>query len=641
MAYIFSGVWKEYLQGTTRHHLTITDSVAFVILTFLALLISYAITSIWSAQYLYLRELLPPQPASLRELRNSDDSGYGRVFSDLIFAMWHERRRQQHWSSLLLVWLISTLFLLASPGIPIRAALGLTYETEEVPIVRSSGSICEFLTPSERSAATLRNANMTLAASEYFQGCYLEHSPVSCQSNLAQDRLPWNSSDVECPFSPEACANSTTAEIPTNIRLETPFISMDEQCINSRSKLRLKKAMTCTVLDFERFRASPRPELQDVAFTLIFGAHEVYEYDVRNLSGISPGYRLSTIPQMTSEPLDLRLRMPNGFVTVILLQAPDVYFPQPVDDLMFSAHQENLFAASGLRWSADNLINVAACVDEFILCNNGTGACGPWESPEALAPNPGGAIDTDEDDIAWSILQYVLSLTSIHYTINGRGASALLVQRSISSQNQEKISERQWQEELNGWFGISLAKLQLNILSIAHPTPFLSKDGFVPFPSDSTSHQLCQMIKSREGGYTNIHWSGFIATVVIIFVAILICEGLKLWKKRSRISIPSLQQQSTLSLMANPPQLGSKSNFSVPLNAVTGQQQGASSSISLTQTAPVSSTTSAQTNLVSSPSTSPTMPQSAINPTASPVPTAPTTTVGPNTIQPATASTST
>lgn len=217
------------------------------------------------------------------------------------------------------------------------------------------------------------------------------------------------------------------------------------------------------MLNTEVFQEPRRQGFENVAFTPVFGSHENYEYDVRNLSMVVPGYRLTTIPHnsLNPEPFDSRLSVPSGFVTVVLLQAPDVFPPELMDDPMFSAHQGHIFPSTGTRWSAGNLVAVAACIDQYLICNNGAGVCSPWESPEDIPTisRQDALIDLDADQLVWDILQYVLTSTSLHYTIAGRGSLVLIAQRSVYSQNQERISPRPWRDKLNTWFGMPLAKL--------------------------------------------------------------------------------------------------------------------------------------------------------------------------------------
>ncbi|RMZ77039.1 hypothetical protein DV738_g4615, partial [Chaetothyriales sp. CBS 135597] len=459
---------------------------------------------------------------SLRQLQDQQNVGAFTVFTSFAKAFVKERGGllQYLWPSLL-IFSASALFLVAAIGIPIAAAWGLTYGTQEVPPVKTSGSTCQFWIGTDRAVVTMRNTNLTIAASEYYQACYLQHSPLSCQSNMAEDRLDWTEIDsASCPFNESVCLN-TGAD--ATVRLETPWIAVSKLGINAATKLHLKRSLTCSVLNTVAFQEPASQGSVDVEFTLAFGTDQTYEYDVRDLSLVAPGYRLTTIPQTASYPpaLDSRLNVTGGFVTVVLLQAPGVFFPEAVDDPMFSAHQDYLFPVSGLRWAADNLVGVAGCVDQFMVCNNATGSCSPWTSPEDLLIISGNdpLIKSTADQSALNILQYVLTSSSLQYTITGRGSSALAAQRAMTSQNQERLSPRPWREEVNTWFGVSLAKLQMSVLSIAYPTPFLSTDGLAAFPANSGTGQLCKMIKSREGEYTNMHWAGFIATLVVCCVA--------------------------------------------------------------------------------------------------------------------------
>lgn len=139
MTYIYTGIWKKILPGTTRHHLTVNDGTAFMIITVVSLLIAFALQSCWSALYLLLKPLLPQNLRSLENLQNQDQVRTSAVFTSLMKAFLKERRFVQRWWSPDLIFSISGIFVLGSFGIPIGAAWGLTYATQEVPSVKTSG----------------------------------------------------------------------------------------------------------------------------------------------------------------------------------------------------------------------------------------------------------------------------------------------------------------------------------------------------------------------------------------------------------------------------------------------------------------------------------------------------------------------
>ena len=585
MSDIQEGIWTEHLPGGDQHHWTVSDSDAFVILTLTSVLIAFAVSSCWTALYVFLRLLLPSRLAPLDRLRNFFEIAPSSIFVTLTEVFLRKRRALDRWWRLVLLWAVSGVFVLATLGIPVGATWGLTYGTEETPKVRASGSTCTFLIGGLTPAlTTLRDVNLTLAASEYFQSCYARQTPLSCHSNLAQDSLEWSDGDASCPFAADICVN-TGAD--ANVRMETPFLTMDQLGITAPTSLQLKKAMTCSVVRTQSFLSVTPADLEAVNFTLAFGSTASFEFDVRNLSMVAPGYRLTTIPQHVLEPdsLDSRLRVSDGFVTVVLLQAPGVYYPQPLDDLMFSAHQEHLFATSGLRWSADNLVGAAACVDQYLVCNNRTGACSPWFSPEEVTVlSSPGLLESGADQRTWNIVQTVISLTSVHYTIDGRGASALVAQRSLVSQTMQTMSANPWRDELSTWFGISLAKLQLKIFAIAHRTNYLPPELFEEFPPDADTLQLCKMITSREGSYTNIHWPGFIATIVLCGVLGLISQIFQLWKVRSLLSQTDQTSlpNSTSHISTHSQSIGTSSP-QIALTPVSSQTHASQISILLTQ----------------------------------------------------------
>ncbi|KIW72011.1 hypothetical protein PV04_00235 [Phialophora macrospora] len=177
MSYVYTGIWKENIPEGTRHHLTVSDSNAFVVLTVVALMIEFAVMSLWLEHYPLLRRSLPQRLQNLDELKRADGVTPSVVLVSLVRFFWRERHVGDDWWRSILLGMWTATFVIAALGIPIAAAWGLTYGTMETPTVKASGSTCSMVIGMSRSQTTLRNINLTLAASEYFQSCYLRHTP--------------------------------------------------------------------------------------------------------------------------------------------------------------------------------------------------------------------------------------------------------------------------------------------------------------------------------------------------------------------------------------------------------------------------------------------------------------------------------
>lgn len=164
-----------------------------------------------------------------------------------------------------------------------------------------------------------------------------------------------------------------------------------------------------------------------------------------------------------------------------------------------------------------------------MVCTNPTEGCGTWQSPLATLRVGENLIESDEDKIASWVLTYALEGTDLHNVIAGRGAGALQLQRWVYGNHVYSVPNQPWYQEMRGWFGISLAKLQLQILSMAHPTSFLNPTGFVSFAvrpgvSPSDVENVCLRVLSREGDFTNLDFNAFVGTLTAFLIILVASE---------------------------------------------------------------------------------------------------------------------
>ena len=110
------------------------------------------------------------------------------------------------------------------------------------------------------------------------------------------------------------------------------------------------------------------------------------------------------------------------------------------------------------------------------------------------------------------------------YSVSGRGSGALKAQNTAFTLTQvAKLPDNQWQIELDGWFGISLASLQQYLYEKAvGPTGITEAGGVVNMPTTSFGRAICerQMIRNVSG-YQNFSTLG-VAIILILGSTIML-----------------------------------------------------------------------------------------------------------------------
>ncbi|KAK0616851.1 hypothetical protein B0T14DRAFT_605046 [Immersiella caudata] len=554
--HIYTGLWTDWTRDSPTRHITRPDRDAFILITFLSLVIPLSIASFWKA----LCAALWPRISADMNRRTSHNGFKPDGFATVIFqACTALRSKSMRRSSRFLIAFVAVFTFLCfatSIGLPIGLSDSIPYG-EENPIVRASGTIQNMVILGDANQdfrlATLRNLNLTLAAAEYYQSCYLETTTLGCQSNLVSPRLHWEErEDIECPFAGGICEEPDTSG---RLRLETGWISLYDLGINTASKFHFKKAMECSPLEASYFVGQPpvtSTDDPDVTWTVSFGSSKTLELRIRTqLLGKAGTLKLRSYSanNRTNSPFYPSLLRLDGAVTALVLEAGAVFYTEPVDDPVFLANFSlPLELYDPPRWVADQAIRLVACVDQYMVCNDPAEGCGTWKSPLGVSQVGEELIKSHEDKIASHVLTYALENTDLHNVIAGREAGALQLQRWVFGDMVYSVPSQPWFEEMRGWFGISLAKLQLQILSMAHPTSFLNPEGFVSFstfpgvePSDVAD--VCSRVLSREGDFTNLDFDAFVGTLTAFLVILFVSEATfrVLQRKENRLRQEAVQ----------------------------------------------------------------------------------------------------
>ena len=99
----------------------------------------------------------------------------------------------------------------------------------------------------------------------------------------------------------------------------------------------------------------------------------------------------------------------------------------------------------------------------------------------------------------------------MYYSVSGRGSGALKAQNTVFTRTQvAPIPNNQWQIELDGWFGVSLASLQQFLYEKAvGPVGITEVGGKINMPTNAYERAICQRQMIRNvSGYQNFSTLG-------------------------------------------------------------------------------------------------------------------------------------
>lgn len=198
----------------------------------------------------------------------------------------------------------------------------------------------------------------------------------------------------------------------------------------------------------------------------------------------------------------------------------------PCRDPFFSATNQSLLIHKDYYWP-DNPITAIGCTDQYAFGNPVTGQ---WTKPmAALDVSDWGNYTKDWHlsakqtaaiaALAWSIG----NSGGIDRVILGLETEALLAKKTpgVFSGFQNPIPNDQWKKEVDYWFKIGLAKLQLSLISIAigplDPTLSDLQNMLPSFTADrkDLAQLICSSQKVHNLEFKNYNFVGFIVFLVI------------------------------------------------------------------------------------------------------------------------------
>ncbi|KAH6666348.1 hypothetical protein B0J14DRAFT_201246 [Halenospora varia] len=397
--------------------------------------------------------------------------------------------------------------------------------------------------------------NQTLNADSYVRSCYPRGGSqgiLDCNKFVTRS-LPYQvQQNRPCPFNSTACL----PDARSTVILESGNITLSNLGLNSKysKAISVQKRSTCAVLDADLFRIQ-QPSLLNASLdylTYSFWKEKETGKNVtlvfRSNNQFSDDYKLVSF-FLIYDPEDIALPIrPKTFtsneVTIILLQGLGVSFLEEQDDPWFSVHtpieynnDTGNIPPNYIRYRMDNFLNVISCMEQYRFCSSITSRCTNFEGlirSETLTAADyatfglKGANSTEETDLRRiiTLLQLVMPDTALHKSIQGRGGAAMQTTRYLSDGEQLQLGANQWKIELESWFRMCLARLQLEIFNTIERPQNVDENRVVNIWKTNYEPLLtvCGRIKFKSPNHTSLSTFGLI--MILVFSAVLMLGSL-------------------------------------------------------------------------------------------------------------------
>ncbi|KAF9634368.1 hypothetical protein BFW01_g5263 [Lasiodiplodia theobromae] len=545
---VYTGMWTNWSRGRVLGStITLSQRDGTLLIAFTAFFITLVSTSFWRIACFAFhtrfstasaRDGLHHQRQAL--LRNSANGASGLASLLLVLWSWRGGKNEaKHAYSRLLPLIIFTTVTLVLFAI----ASGFSSTI-------SSGMGSEVLVSSDRCGITTSGNNDTFfniansyvaqgasTAFIYAQQCYSNTSNPGKCGTYVKPRLPVTVEyNVSCPFSDEMCYTQDG-----NIRFDSGLLdSLDDFGVNTRPNLRFqyRQMMECAPLNTTKFQVTHNysdggtRELyrqfwlghRNTSSEVVYEHRELLDSQINRTAqsyelNANKAYSMNNsydIPWTDFYPID-ELRAPYADVSLFFLAANGIQFRNATDDPWFSAHRTGADPgeySSGFVldqvFLQDDPASVVGCVHREQLCNpnmpDGSDKCTPLSSGvDNAIVYP--SIARDEAEVKalnWFRIITTMGWSDVYTLINVLGMSALNARQKVRWGLQGALPDNQWQIEVESWFNMAMAGLQMSYHEVA--TGPSNPD--VPKLSDDLGGMFCHNQKMRSTAYTNISTLG-------------------------------------------------------------------------------------------------------------------------------------
>ncbi|KAF2006496.1 hypothetical protein P154DRAFT_517577 [Amniculicola lignicola CBS 123094] len=565
---VFKGFWTDADQGRLRGALlTLSNRNATALLSFLAVAVTFAASRSWKICRFAVYKLLHHR-AGKQKLETKLDRRLkvlirnvgtaGSALFELAEIAWTTRKEPRNslwdWRPAALVFL-STVHLI---GFLVAGILTSFVFRGRTVVSKAIPGCGQWFAPEPNDRAgrltyVTMNLNLTMDTDNYVRNCYAQgvsRGILDCGKMFSRSLPHTVEHKVACPFNEDLCVIGKNGGFALDSG-RVPFRSLG---INSRyaDQISIQRRSTCAVIKDEPFRAGiltseDYPTLRDNQTARLYSYFHpenknitfAYRDEIFSETYNLQAYHSPYKPEDTAEPL--RPSTPDHDVSIIALRAAGIKFYQPYDDPWFSVQSEVNFnndtgwmGEKDRRWTTSRFLNLLACDERTRFCSNVSNTCSPWTGlyaiNQAFAAIPflgGTAIRNGSDaythltDIV-VLVNLALPYTAIPNAIENRqGASALQASRWLNLGEQFHIEPEQWKLELDYWFSMSLARLQLELFNTIERPPGINTSLAYNLWEKNNLTDLCGLMKFHSTNHMTLSTVGIAVVVGVVGLLVL------------------------------------------------------------------------------------------------------------------------
>ena len=438
--------------------------------------------------------------------------------------------------------------------------------------------------------------NDTVDAESYVRGCYgqLSEGPgvLDCRT-LPQRSLPYSTQMNRCPFQDGTCLIKDRDR--SAFTMDTGNISFSQLGLNSKFSERLffRRRTVCSPITMEPFlysRQNVQTELQDTNKTGVdpeaFGLYAFFKYPSgKNASYLfrynSTGYDVTAFYTLDTDILPplppLQTPVSSYTLSVITIRGPTILFLKNSSDPLFFVQSETDGASEGYDLTLYRMsrpINSIACQEMAILCSDVTHYCTNWTGlaqtmlfGDIIRDLLGSQAD-DEGSSAVVLASHALVSSTIYQSVMGRTLSALQASRYLTNNIQTRLADEQWKIELEGWFCIALARIQLYGLRVVKtPAPDHSRIKKYSNESLPDVKKMCNIVKFHSAEHTTLSATWIIIILAFVVLVTIFSFGDSwmafVWKKGTEGLLKPWENNEKLRLLLEAEQMEESSGSSL------------------------------------------------------------------------------
>ncbi|KAF2114997.1 hypothetical protein BDV96DRAFT_646853 [Lophiotrema nucula] len=394
-------------------------------------------------------------------------------------------------------------------------------------------------------------SKLNQAVEAYTRNCYANESsvPSACTNTFTRPVLPIAQSRTACPWNNSSMCHP--GELPATT-VDTGLMNVNEWLgINLAPKdtVRFRKRTTCNPVPIDG-RADVRPmsdfaELTvypskpgEEALALRFGTLPAPEDEFPEYTFISSLTKANWTDTFTgrgriSYTTDDPVLSSNSFkpipgmertdadVIVDLISMNSVWFNEPVNDTLYSAHRQYSYTYNGRNitiYSPDQFAGVIGCAEQYQFCLKHNDTCTgltalPTQFEQKDFPTA--------SDVQLAVLRTLRILSVFNDLSNGGILQLFQANDLISAAVLRTLPDDQWVDDVTFWESYALAGIQtmLSDVAVGPIRRDANADSYTDPPQTAGEHELCKSMKMRKaGGFANVNVFGlsFIVTFSVI-----------------------------------------------------------------------------------------------------------------------------